>query len=87
LHACLLLTLSVCFVACLFVCLLFFRIFASTFRSLVVCLLVCIRRSVSQEPCVTLETRKVKYKRTCAVINTWLYVVLSLYEELVVFIP
>ena len=53
-----------------------------------VCLLACyVHRLVSHELCATLETSWVKYKRTCAVINTWLYVVLPLYEEIVDFSP
>ena len=39
------------------------------------------------KPCVTLEVSWVKYKRTRAIINTWLSVILPLSEELVIFNP
>ena len=74
--------------ACLLACLLAFLMHL---LMLLLCFvdffLVCVRRLVSHETVATVETSKVKYKRTCAVINTWLFVVLSLYVELVIFSP
>jgi len=36
---------------------------------------------------MTLEASWVKHKRACKTINTWLFVILPLYDELVTFSP
>lgn len=78
--------------ACLFVCLLVCLLallmnLLSLFLYFVVCLFVYIFRLVSHEIVCDSRNLLYKYKRICAVINSWLYAILPLYEELVIFSP
>ena len=77
-----------CFVF-LFVYLLdFLSLLLLLFLGFVVSSFACfVRRLVRMKPCLTHESRWVKYKRDCAAIATWLSVILPLYDELVTLSP
>lgn len=67
-HVCFFLHLFVCFLMCFLTHFDFSFAFASFFYFLV-CLFVYFHGLVSHGPCATLETSRVKYKRTCTAIN------------------